>query len=270
MSAGDGSGGTSALEKLQAQAWALFTGKSDASSAESLLKGTGALSASARAGLYAFMYDARIRDVLRADFPKLRAYLGDEAFGALSSAYIARFPSTEPSITHVGRELSGFLRSQGNVLEAELAALEWARSQVFDAADGTVFPWERVAERASVFPSLVLRFVPGLRVLELSFDVLSLWGRLEEGGPVAASAPAAATGRYLAVVWRKDFTVYHAPIREDEAEALALAREEAPVSEVCTAFARHEEPNRRALEVLGGWFHEGWISDAWVGDGEAR
>lgn len=77
-----------------------------------LIEARGALGPAARLGIYADMYRARLVDVLREDFPRVLAIVGDEGFHALACRYLARHPSLDPSVRHVGRDFAGFLASE--------------------------------------------------------------------------------------------------------------------------------------------------------------
>ena len=68
-----------------------------------LVRGDSALDSRERLQIYADMYRERLVDVLREDFPRLLAALGDDEFTALACRYLARCPSTHPSVRHVGR-----------------------------------------------------------------------------------------------------------------------------------------------------------------------
>ena len=88
-----------------------------------------------RIRVYSDAYYLRLRDVLREDFPRVAALLGPERFEDAASGYLEVFPSTEPSVRHLGRALAEFLRGREEIPKclADLAQLEWARVEVFDA-----------------------------------------------------------------------------------------------------------------------------------------
>ena len=90
-----------------------------------------------RIRVYSDAYYLRLRDVLREDFPRLASLLGSERFDDVVSEYLEVFPSKQPSVRHLGRVLTEFLRRRQDVPKclADLAELEWARVEVFDAPD---------------------------------------------------------------------------------------------------------------------------------------
>ena len=90
-----------------------------------------------RIGVYADAYFLRLRDVLREDFPRVAALVGPEQFDEVVKGYLEAFPSRWPSVRHLGHALSEFLRHRTDTPKclADLAELEWARIEVFDAPD---------------------------------------------------------------------------------------------------------------------------------------
>ena len=225
-----------------------------------LLAGTPSLDAHARVGIYADMFIWRQIDALRDDFPKLALLLGDAPFYAMAEEYLREKPSRHASLSELGRELPDFLREwsgEGARADlAELAALEWARAKVFEEANVKPAPPERLRMMSpDALPLARLRFVPALRVLDLAHDLQPLWQALEEGARPGPPSP----HRQCVAVWRKEFDVLHAPIDDDEAQALALARSGEPLGAVCEAFAQRSDAVEAAFRAISSWFVEGWI-----------
>ena len=85
-----------------------------------------------RLDVYANMYFFRLLDVLRGDYPKLAAALGETALHNLCTDYVLTHPSDNPSLRHFGRHLPGFLKKHSLGVErphlADLAALEDRKS----------------------------------------------------------------------------------------------------------------------------------------------
>jgi hypothetical protein len=249
------------LAETQAAFHALATrAQAPATDAEAFLVGTPALSAAERLGIYADMYLWRLTDALREDFPKLAALLGDEQFLALAEAYAREHPSDRPDLGQLGRHLPAFLqrfRVPARADLAELAALEWARSEVFFEAPATPLARDALAAlKPDAFLDARLGLVPPLRLLVLDHDVAALWRRLEDAEP--AGAPIAAPT--AVVVWREGFEVFHGRIELDEAAALGAARAGDPLERVCAAFGRREDPATAAFAALASWFDQGWIA----------
>lgn len=173
-----------------------------------------------RLHVYAEMFLLRQVDVLRADFPELLAKLGDEAFFALAKRYVLAHPSDDADLGRLGRAFAEFCGDP-------LAALEWARCEVFLEAEVPRLLPEEFAQR------LTVRIAPALRI-----------------------AGHAIGGR--TVVWRTPggFTLNEVDLPDDELRALRLALEGAPFEEICGSFG---EP-ARAFEALQSWLAEGWMA----------
>jgi hypothetical protein len=216
-----------------------------------------------RLDIYAQMYWGRLHDVLREDFPRVAASLGPERFAALVCAYLARNPSTNPSVRHVGRGFAEFLAgasAEAPPFLADLARLEWARLAVFDAPDARPLRVDDLRGVAPAeWPSLTLRLVPAVRCLRSAWPVHELWTAAEEGGPPERVRPAETSIR----VWRDGFMVYQASM--DPREQLALARvvrgeRFAGVCAALGALMGPEEAAREAAQLLLRWVEDGILA----------
>ena len=80
-----------------------------------------------RLEVYFNAYRIRLIDVLKADYPKLRLYMGDEEFEKLSLAYLKAFPSEHFSVRYLGQHLLGSLDS---VVDSGAPSRTWSRMRV--------------------------------------------------------------------------------------------------------------------------------------------
>ena len=169
-----------------------------------------------RLDVYARMFVYRQVDALRTDFPETAARLGDEAFFALVERYVRAHPSEHPDLGRLGRHFAAFCPDDVR----ELAALEWARAEVFLEAEAPAVSADEFSR------TLQIRIIPALRL---------------------ASRTA---------VWRKGFEVQEVELAAEEARALALAIGGASFAEVCGAFS--DAPT--AYAALQSWIAEGWVA----------
>ena len=225
-----------------------------------LVEARGALGSAQRLGVYAEMYWARLVDVLREDFPRVGAILGDDRFATLATAYLERNPSTNPSVRWVGAGFADFLAERGSVADlpflADLARLEWTRLAVFDAADAVPLRLEALrAIPPSKWPRLSFRPVPALRVLRCAWPVHELWAADDPTAAVTMVRPAATVLR----VWREAFTVYQTHVDPVEQVALRQLLAGAPFGVMCDRLEALLPPPAVAQEA--GALILRWVED---------
>lgn len=185
-----------------------------------------------RLAIYANMYFHRLLGVLRHDFPIVQAAAGKTAFHNLIVDYLAAHPSTDPSVRHLGRHLPGFVARHALAdrlpFLGALAALEWARGDLIDAADAThLTSGELAALPPNAWPELRLALVPAHVLLRVDYPVHRLWqaAQRDETTPGQAHAlaellPELAPEATCIAVWRQGFTVHHRVVDAEEMRAL--------------------------------------------------
>lgn len=250
------------LASQQEQLWQWIVGDAAVRDTALLVK-AGALSPDERVNVYAEQYWLRLRDVLRGEFEHVRAVLGDDDFDVLAAKYVKAHPSTHFSLNWLGQHLPSFLRAQpvdGAPFLADLAELEWARSQAFIAEDSPVVS----AESLSVVTpetAATVRFTltPSVRVLQHAFDIRPLFRAIADGASWSEIAmPPSPTAL---VVFRQGFTVFHDAVSSAEAKALTRAMTGATLPELCEAFAEFgDEAASHAFQAIGSWVNEGMVS----------
>ncbi len=210
-----------------------------------------------RIQVYSDAYFLRLRDVLLEDFPRVAALLGAEQFDQLVANYLEEFPSQQPSVRHLGRALAEFLRRREDMPKclADLAELEWARVEVFDAPDTTCATIEDlVSILADEWPTLRFRAIPAMQILRAQYPVHQLWSD-DESLEVSAAETSLR-------VWRKnDFEVLHAPTDARESAALYKMISGEPFAAICDSFADLPEmvAAQEATALLARWIQDGII-----------
>jgi len=243
-----------ALRELQAAFWqALAADGGAGGELVRVIRPTAALAPAERVGIYAGMYVARIVDALREDFPKLAGLLGADPFADLVRDYLAVHPSTEPSIRHVGGALAAFVATRQPGWPADVARLEWARREVFDAPDAAALaPAALLDVPAEDWPDLRFAVVPAFARVVLATPVHRLWS--------GASLPLEAERTALRV-WRDGFAVYQTVMDAREEAALDHLVAGEPFSAVCEPF---DDPAEAAALLLR------WLEDAIIAGAPAR
>lgn len=200
-------------ELAEIQTWlqrAVFAG--GGADADRLVAGDGRLDAVGRVGVYARGYRARLVECLRGEYPVLRRFAGDTAFGLFASAYVAARPSRDPSLYAFGSGFADFLAAQrpaeaaepGSPLAipAELAALERARGEA-QRATGIEGRFTPVAADLALVPGARLRRPGPVRLLRLGFNLVGLVEAADRG----AALPAPVAGESLVAVARTHYRV---------------------------------------------------------------
>jgi hypothetical protein len=216
-----------------------------------------------RVGIYADMYLERLIDVVRDDFRKLSAVLGEEAFADLVRDFLAAVPPDGFSLRDLGGPLPAYLA--GHALSAarpwlpDLARLEWSRADLFDLPDCDTLAFDQLRGLAPErFAELELALVPAHRQCTVAFAVDDLWRQLERGQPPTPVGPA--PGHLL--VWRQRGDVLHRRSDAVEAELLPLLGEGTTFGLVCERLGRGrsvEEAAGLAFPLLSRWSAEGLL-----------
>ena len=228
-----------------------------------LVSDRGDLGPAQRLDIYADMYRTRLVDVLREDFPRVAALLGEEEFGAVACRYLACHPSAHPSVRYVGRRFAEFAAGEVALppFVADLVRLEWARVEVFDAPDADPLRLSELESLpASDWPMLRLRPIPACLVIECAWPAHGIWAAAENPVPgrAGASRPEPSTIR----VWREGWSVSHAAMGDLERRLFPLLERGEPFARLCAAVEDGLEPEAAAREVgslLMRWLEDGLL-----------
>ena len=253
---------TPSLHEVQRLFWKSVAGRpgrdSIAPAFVRLVRGADDSDRKTRIRVYSDAYYLRLRDVLREDFPRLSALLGAEQFDQVVASYLEEFPSEQPSVRHLGHALAEFLRQRKDIPKclADLAELEWARVEVFDAPDAECATLAELSSiPADAWPVLRFATIPAIRIWLAQYPVHQLWS-----GSESLEVSAAET---FIRVWRKnDFLVLHAPMDERESAALRKMVSGEPFATICETFADLQEPDaaRETTALLARWLEDGIIA----------
>jgi hypothetical protein len=246
-----------ALRDLQALFWRTLNGATEPS-LEAAVVSTPSLVAADRLDIYARMYFWRLHDALAEDFEKTAAALGEERFADAVRGYLGEHPSGHPSVRHLGGHFARFLAANpppgAPPWLADLARLEWARVEVFDAPDAAPLRLEDLKEiDAAAWPGLRLRPTAALEVVESAWPLHAIW---QDGAD-----PPPAQAQTSVRVWREDGNVYHCAMDPLDRGALARLRSGATFGDICEALG-HLEPDAAAAEagsILARWLDDGLI-----------
>lgn len=207
------------------------------------------LSAHQRLNIYTSGYVARLLECMRADFPVLRRFVGEDVFDAFARAYIVTEPPHSPSLFDLGANFPEFLeetkpKAEIGLLDlpAEIARLERARTEVMRArgtendqpATTSLSPFEIFTE------DLKLQATPCLRLLELKFSLVDLFDETAWNQPDQRLS--------FVAIGRSDYCTH---IREIEPWQVAFLKTcESPVSAYVAASCAAEQSGKDPSFVL--------------------
>jgi hypothetical protein len=223
------------------------------------------LDRAARFKIYFDAYRLRLAEFLSNDYPVVRSFLGDERFGLLVEAYIEATPSRHPNARDYGRRLPDFMRltapwsERGDAID--LARLERALSDAFDAADGPLLAIGRLAAiPVEDWPHLAFGFHPSVAMHDLTAGTAQCYAShsVNEGGE-HESRPEQET----ILVWRKDGQVFHRAVEADERLAYLEANSGKTFGDICTLLEFQnagEKIVERVASFLADWFRDGLVS----------
>ena len=222
-------------------------------------------SAYSRLDIYATAYRMRLCETLEQDFAALHTFLGDEQFHTLCLHYLDAHPSQHFSLRYLGQRMSTFLRTQEFYARqpalAELAALEWAMADAFDAADSTpITPHDLAALAPELWGRLRFSAHPSVQQLDLAWNVAAIWSATHRNQDPPPSQRGEQALTWL--VWRNDLKTWYRSLSVEEAWAWHAACAGLPFSEICDGLCRwftEEEVPASAVGMLRQWISDGLV-----------
>ena len=220
--------------------------------------------------LYRRLIRHNYTQALKVTYPVLSRFVGARYFGLVVRGYVQQYPSTSGDLFPYGRHLPALL----NVVHippllAELARLEWACHEVYQAADSPPLSHDQLHALASVDPSQVtFHLHAASRLLSFPFPVHRVWLALQPEAPadevVDLPLPEQETG---VVVTRGDGKVQVTPLARTDyllLEAMSRGVDAASVERI----AIESEPEFDFPRFLATVLNLGVISGVSVEDGQ--
>lgn len=251
-------------ELQQALSGAILTGGAEAAD---LLHAESREDAERRLAVYIEGYRLRLLEVVTADYPGLQALMGERAFECMVREYIEHHPSPHRNVRWYGDALAVFLGEHPSWSRepalAQMAALEWDLTLVFDAPDQVPMQLAQIADLAvSQWPGLSLRLLRSLRHRELHWNLPAIRQAVDSGvSPPALRAHSAEPWLF----WRCRFGVRYRRLDADEAGLLSELQRGLSFSELCECLRQwhaDEELALRAAVLLRRWIEDEWLEAA--------
>lgn len=223
-------------------------------------------------GVYRYAYGSRLVEAMRNEHELLHGYLGDEIFDEMGQAYVAANPSQHPNLRWFSHALPDFLKATAPYSEhpelSELAALEKALNDAFDASEGPVTSLSDMSQFApEIWNDLRFKAHPSVKRLDLATNASAIWLALKnDETPPDAAAPDEPS-RLL--IWRQDTTPMFRALSGEEAMMWDEATGGIPFGVLCSMLATYDDPDGAAARGAGylhGWITSGVLSGVSAGE----
>jgi hypothetical protein len=231
-----------------------------AAALEEWVRPSWSLRAAERVEIYHGMYLLRMVEALEGDYPAIRHFLGEEAFGELVRDYVQRYPSRSYTLNRLGDHLPRFLleppvRPDAAFLH-DLAAAELAVTEAFDAEESPVLDAEALrALPEEAWAGARLRPVKAFRLMALRHPVVAHLEAAKQGRP----APRPRRRTSFLAVYRRDYSVLRLELDAAEHALLAALVSGAPLGAALADAALRLRASRRSDTVFR-WFRS-WIAE---------
>lgn len=257
-------------------------GRSTTTVAASFIAPNSRLTAFERLEIYNRQYWYRVLGALAEDFPALRAVVGNNKFDALSIAYLAEHPSRSFTLRNLGSKLPAWVAAhpehtgRRHRLAVDMAKLEWAFVEAFDAAELAPLTQRQIA---ALQADSRLALQPYLQLVALEYPaddlVIELHRREkrqtseagvahEEDSGAQTSVPKLRPRPIWLAVHRVDLSVYYRRIGREEFQTLEAIRSGSPLGEALEAgFVGSRIPEHKRAEHVQEWFGN-WAEFGWI------
>ena len=226
------------------------------------------LGAAERLGIYAWMYYARLVEVLEEEYPTTRKILGDEVFDRACRRYIDRHPSTGRTLQCMSADFPAFLsrhlRGDARRLVAcDVARIERAMEDVFDAPMAEPLTHEQVsAVGPDQWATARLVLNPALQLLTLRTPANDVMNAIRRGQRWRNPAPRAAH----VLVHRHRYRIHRNKLDPAPFVLLSALGDGRPLgAAVALALRRCPGDATRLGRKLGGWFRDWTAAGLFVG-----
>ncbi len=217
-------------------------------------------------GVYRYAYGSRLVEAMRNDHELLHSYLGDEMFDEMGHAYVKARPSEHPNLRWFSQGLPEFLKTAepycNHPILCDLAALEKALNDAFDAAEGEVLELSAMAGFApEQWNDLKFKPHPSAARLDLSTNAAAIWLALKNDETPPAAATLDEPSRIL--IWRQDTTPMFRELPAEEAMMWDEAAGGIPFGVLCEMLATYDDPDGAAARGAGylhGWMTSGTLT----------
>lgn len=212
-----------------------------------------------RLEIYAYMYYARLVEVMQGEYPTTRQILGPHAFAAACRRFVAKNPSRTRTLNSLSVKFPDFLaktlpKTNRNGLAVDVARIERAMEDVFDAPRAEPMTAAQFAALgADPTGKAKLRVTPALRMLKLRYPANDFMTAVRRGEKPRIPRPR----ETRVIVFRRGFQVFRRDQEPEQWKLLALLVAGKPLAAAVRTSVRGGGAGaERVAKRLGRWFEE--------------
>jgi hypothetical protein len=211
--------------------------------------------------VYKHAYASRLVEAMTNDHKLVHLYVGDDMFDEMGRAYISANPSQHPNLRWFSQGLPAFLTSTEPYnhypILADLASLEKALNDAFDAADAPVVTLGHMATfMPEQWSGLTFKPHPSVYRLDVMTNVAAIWRALKDDEMPPGAVGLEQPSRLL--IWRNVTTPMFRELTDEEAKMWDRTAEGTPFGEMCDRLAMEGDPDDAAAR--GAAYLRGWIT----------
>jgi hypothetical protein len=230
--------------------------------------GNARLSAVEQLEIYREQFWLRHTSSLVEDFPGLGGIVGQAAWEKLAEAYLLGTTPDSYTLRDLGKGLPQVVERADWLPERELcvdmARLEWAYVEAFDASDTTHLNPERLASIPEhELPNARLVLAPCVRLLQVSYPVADLRRALQAAPDQPVAIPAREPQNLL--IYRKDLRLWDMKLSAVAFRLLTELARGTPLGRAAELAGDVPEAEAEIAENIGAWFQE-WTRKGLVCD----
>lgn len=212
-----------------------------------------------RLGIYHHAYRARLCEVLADSFAKTCLFMGSDTFDEYAAAFAVAHPPLTRSLSRYGADFPAFLAGlfPANPELYELAQLDWDLRACFDGPDVAALNTDTAhtdTVRAWLHRERPLH--PGLRLSEVTTNVVQLWNAIDADQPVPEVELLAKPSSVM--VWRKNLQPHFQTLAMGQAEFARRLMIGKSIQQACDDLAGSEALQDPAQ--LGEWLRD-WLDN---------
>ncbi len=133
-----------------------------------------------RIAIYRNTVQQSLIDILATAFPATQRIVGPRFFAALARDFVVHHPPDVPQLSKYGAGFADFIKVHEHVREipylADIARLEWARSEAYFAADALPLdPAQLGAVPPEKLPTLTFALHPATRLITSEYPIHRIW-----------------------------------------------------------------------------------------------